>query len=36
MRGARAERSILKPRIDALHKEQARLEFFDQFLRKAV
>jgi hypothetical protein len=36
MRGARAERSILKPRIDALHKEQARLEFLDQILREAV
>jgi glycosyltransferase involved in cell wall biosynthesis len=36
MRGLRADRSALEPRIDALRKERARLEFFDQILRQAV
>ena len=32
MRGVRADRSMLEPRIDALHKEEVRLKFFDQIL----
>jgi len=36
MRGVRADRSMLEPRIDAHRKEQARLGFFDQILRQAV
>jgi hypothetical protein len=32
MRGVRADRSVLEPRIDALRKEKMRLEFFEQTL----
>ena len=32
MRGVRADRSVLEPRIDALRKEEMRLKFFEQIL----
>jgi hypothetical protein len=32
MRGVRADRTILEPRIDSLRKEEMRLKFFDQVL----
>jgi hypothetical protein len=34
MRGVRADRSILEPRIDSLRKEERRLKFFDQILTR--
>jgi hypothetical protein len=32
VRGVRADRSVLEPRIDSLRKEETRLKFFDQIL----
>jgi hypothetical protein len=32
MRGVRADRSVLEPRIDALRKEEIRLRFFEQIM----
>jgi hypothetical protein len=36
MRGVRADRSMLEPRIDSMHKEQKRLKFFEQILRQVA